>query len=81
MEYSCNSYKHKRGRIYSTSDRFKYSRIRAYKNVTFLRCVLNRNSIRCHGKAILNEFTNEIDPKDIAERKFVVSMAKMSTLF
>ena len=62
MEYSCNSYKHKRGRIYSTSDRFKYSRIRAYKNVTFLRCVLHRNSIRCHGKAILNEFTNEIEP-------------------
>ena len=62
MEYSCNTYKHKRGRIYTTSDRFKYSRIRTYKNVTFLRCVLHRNSIRCHGTAKLNEFTNEIEP-------------------
>ena len=62
MEYSCNTYKHGRGQIYTTSDGFKYSRIRTYKNVMFLRCVLHRNSTRCHGTAKLKEFSNEIEP-------------------
>ena len=62
MEYSCNIYKHKRGCIYTTSDGFKYSKIRTYNNVTFLRCVLHRNFIRCHGTAKLDEFTNIIQP-------------------
>ena len=62
MEYSCNIYKHKRGCIYTTSDGFKYSKIRRYNNVTFLRCVLHRTFIRCHGTAKLDEFTNVIHP-------------------
>ena len=62
MEYSCNIYKHKRGCFYTTSDGFKYSKIRTYNNVTFLRCVLHRNFIRCHGTTKLDEFTNVIQP-------------------
>ena len=36
--------------------------MRTSRNVMFMRCVLHRNSTRCHETAIQKEFSNEIEP-------------------
>ena len=63
MEYSCNNYKYKRGCIYTTSDGYKYSKIKTCDNLTFLRCVLYRKLTRCKGSAKLHAISNIIEPK------------------
>ena len=63
MEYSCNNYKCKRGCIYTTSDGYKYSKIKTYDNLTFLRWFLYRKLNRCKGSAKLNAISNIIEPK------------------
>ena len=60
MDYTCGSYKHKGGMIFTTSDGFKYNRYKAKPGMTYLRCVLYQNAKACKGSAKLE--THSIIP-------------------
>ena len=54
MDYACGNYKHKRAKIFTTSDGFKYSQHKLRPTVAYLRCVLYQQAKICKGTAKLN---------------------------
>ena len=62
MEYTRGHYKHKRGTIFTTSDGFKYTQYKVKSQITYLRCVLYKDTNKCKGSAKLKAEFNTIVP-------------------
>ena len=61
MEFTLDEYKRSNGKIYSSSDGFKYFSCKIVEKQTYLRYTLFRRS--CKGTAKLDQDTNLIHPK------------------
>ena len=62
MEYTRGHYKHKRGTIFTTSDGFKYTQYKVKSQITYLRCVLYKDTNKYKGSAKLKAEFNTIVP-------------------
>ena len=62
MEYTRGNYKHKRGTIFTTSDGLKYAQYNVRSQITYLRCVLYKDTNKCKGSARLKIEFNTIVP-------------------
>ena len=60
MEYELDTYKHIRGKIYTTTDDHKYLKYKVKENKAYMKCVLFRKG--CRATAKLNMSTNLITP-------------------
>ena len=60
MEYTINTYKYQRGKIFTTTDNHKYLKYKVKENKAYMKCVLFRNG--CKATAKLNLNTNLINP-------------------
>ena len=60
MEYTINTYKYQRGKIFTTTDNHKYIKYKVKENKAYMKCVLFRNG--CKATAKLNLNTNLITP-------------------
>ena len=61
MEYSFDQYKRNTGKVFSSSNGYKYFCHKSIENILYLRCVLFRKD--CKGSAKLEKATNLIYPK------------------
>ncbi|KAI6654464.1 hypothetical protein LOD99_860 [Oopsacas minuta] len=61
MEYSFDQYKRNTGKVYTSSDGYKYFCHKSIENILYLGCVLFRKG--CKGSAKLEKATNLIYPK------------------
>ena len=61
MEYKLDHFRQSNGKVFTTSDGFKYLRYKVMGNETYLRCVLTKKG--CKGTSILNNESNLVTPK------------------
>ena len=61
MDYSFDQYKRNTGKVFTSSDGYKYFCHKSKENILYLRCVLFRKD--CKGSAKLEKATNLIYPK------------------
>ena len=71
MKYTRVHYKHKRGKNFTTTDGFKYTQYKVKSQITYLRCVLYKDTNKCKGSAKLKAEFNPIAPLNPHNHQFL----------